>query len=66
MNTLESDHLNAQVLTLQEAISTVEMNQEGSVFLLKLKDLEGGKSKERVIRLRCSEVFFDGEKRIIL
>jgi hypothetical protein len=54
-------------------LSTLELNQEGSLFSLKLKkdevegeidDLEneGG----TIIRIRGSEVYFGDEKRIIL
>ena len=48
-------------MTLQEAISLVEMNSEGSLFQIKLKpqeDVEEGQDK--VIRVRNSEVMADG------
>ena len=48
-------------MTLQEAISLVEMNSEGSLFKIKLKpqeDVEEGRDK--VIRVRNSEVKVDG------
>jgi hypothetical protein len=37
MDTLEDKDLGISVLTLQEAISTLEMNQEGTLFQVKLK-----------------------------
>ena len=67
MNTLEETNLGPSILTLQEAISTLDMNSKGSLFLLKLSaSSTEEKSHERVIRLRSSEVFIDDEKRIIL
>ena len=70
MNTLEETNLGPSILTLQEAICTLDMSSEGlrgSLFLLKLSaSSTEEKSHERVIRLRSSEVFIDDEKRIIL
>ena len=59
METLEAHDL-GQVLTLQEVMSSLEMNQEGSIYQLKLTT-EHTKDQERVVRLRSSEVFFEGQ-----
>ena len=68
METLEDKDLGLSVLTLQEAISTLEMNQEGTLFQVKLKPQKDvtEKSQDKVIRVRVSEVMIDGEMRLIL
>ena len=42
MDTLEAKNLGPSVLTLQEAMSFLEKNQEGTLFQLKLKSSEEG------------------------
>ena len=64
MNTLEAGSLSC-VLTLQEALSSLDLNREGTLFHLKIKQ-ESAEVDERVIRMRKSEVLFDGEERIII
>ena len=67
METLEDKDLGLSVLTLQEAISLVESNQEGTLFQVKLKPQEAVKEdQDRVIRVRISEVVVDGQMRLIL
>ena len=64
MDTLEDRNF-TPILTLQEAIGSLKIDKEGALFQLKFKH-DQAKEKDRVIRIRKSEVQFDGEKRIIL
>jgi hypothetical protein len=67
MDTLEDKELGLSVLTLQEAISLVELNQEGTLFQIKFKPQEvEEESQDRVIRVRISEITVDGQIRLIL
>ena len=67
MDTLEDKELGLSVLTLQEAISLVELNQEGTLFQIKFKPQEVEKEgQDRVIRVRISEITVDGQIRLIL
>jgi hypothetical protein len=67
MDTIEDKELGLSVLTLQEAISLVELNQEGTLFQVKLKPQEvAEENQDRVIRVRISEVIVDGQMRLIL
>ena len=65
MDTLEANNLGPPVLTLQEAMSSLEAGLEGTMFQMNLKSSEG-EALERVIRVRISEVYFGPDKRIIL
>ena len=52
MDTLEAHNIGPSVLTLQEAMSTLEINEEGHLFRLKLKQSsELEEVQERVIRV---------------
>jgi hypothetical protein len=67
MDTLDDKELGVSVLTLQEAISLVELNQEGTLFQIKFKPQEvEEESQDRVIRVRISEITVDGQIRLIL
>ena len=67
MDTIEDKELGLSVLTLQEAISLVELNQEGTLFQIKFKPQEvEEESQDRVIRVRISEITVDGQIRLIL
>jgi hypothetical protein len=67
MNTLEATNLGPSILTLQEAMSSLEAGLEGTMFQMKFtSSAEEEIILERVIRLRVSEVYFGSDKRIIL
>jgi hypothetical protein len=65
MYTLEANDLKPSTLTLQEAMSSLEVGLEGTMFMLKFKSSEE-EASERVIRIRISEVYFGPDKRIVL
>jgi hypothetical protein len=50
------------VLTLEEALSTFEMNKESQPFNLKLNAID----ESRVIRIRKTEILIDGETRLLV
>lgn len=50
------------VLTLEEALSTLEINTESQPFNIKLSAIE----ESRVIRIRKTEILIDGEKRLLV
>jgi hypothetical protein len=69
METLEAANIGPSLLTLQEALSTLDISNEGTLFHLKLKpssDSNKSESFERILNIRFSEVSLEGEKRIIL
>jgi hypothetical protein len=54
------------MLTLQEAISCLDGNQEGKLFRVNIATHDQESPEVRVIRVRKSEILMDGDKRIIL
>ena len=54
------------MLTLQEAISCLDGNQEGKLFKVNIATHDQESPEVRVIRVRKSEILIDGDKRIIL
>ena len=65
-NTLESKNFGSSILTLEEALETVVVNQESQPFLLKLSFKSSDESTGRVIKFKKTNVTIDGEERIIV